>query len=126
MSVIHERLVFLMILVIFEVTIKKSNMDSYLNLVADLKNELSKAEGFIRAERFTSLASEGKLLSLTVWENEEAINKWRNQAEHRISQQQGRDAIFESYTITVAKQLRSYTNIERSDAPEDSNKFFGL
>ncbi len=115
-----------MILVIFEVTIKKSNMDSYLNLVADLKNELSKAEGFIRAERFTSLASEGKLLSLTVWENEEAINKWRNQAEHRISQQQGRDAIFESYTITVAKQLRSYTNIERSDAPEDSNKFFGL
>ena len=101
-------------------------MDSYLNLVADLKNELAKAEGFIRAERFTSLASEGKLLSLTVWENEEAINKWRNQAEHRISQQQGRDVIFESYTITVAKQLRSYTNIERSDAPEDSNKFFGL
>lgn len=114
-----------MILVLFEVIIKKDYMDGYLALAADLKNELVKSEGFIRAERFTSLVNEGKLLSLSVWESEEAVNNWRNQTEHRMSQRQGHDSMFESYTITVASQLRSYGKIERSDAPADSNRLFG-
>lgn len=112
-----------MILVLFEVTVKKSYMDEYLALAADLKNELVKSVGFIRAERFASLVNEGKLLSLSVWENEEAVSKWRNQTEHRMSQRQGYASMFESYTITVASQLRSYSNSERSDAPADSNRF---
>lgn len=114
-----------MILVLFEVTIKKSYKDGYLALATNLKNELVKSEGFIRSERFSSLVNEGKLLSLSVWENEEAVSKWRNQTEHRMSQRQGHDSMFESYTITIASQLRSYSNIERSDAPEDSNRLFG-
>lgn len=114
-----------MILVIFEVTVKKDCMDGYLALAANLKNELAKSEGFIRSERFSSLVNEGKLLSLSVWESEEAVSKWRNQADHRMSQRQGHDSMFESYTITVASGIRSYSNIERSEAPEDSNKFLG-
>ena len=114
-----------MILVLFEVTIKKSYMDGYLALATNLKNELVKSEGFIRSERFSSLVNEGKLLSLSVWENEESVSKWRNQTEHRMSQRQGHDSMFESYTITIASQLRSYSNSERSGAPEDSNRLFG-
>lgn len=113
-----------MVLVIFEVTIKKDCMDGYLTLAGKLKNELAKAKGFIRSERFSSLVNERKLLSLSVWENEEAVNKWRNQTEHRMGQQQGRDTMFECYTITVAAGLRCYSNIERLEAPEDSNNFF--
>lgn len=101
-------------------------MDNYLNIAASLKDGLIKSEGFIRSERFTSLVSEGKLLSLSVWESEEAVDKWRNQTEHRISQQQGRDSIFESYTITVTSKIRSYSNIDRTEAPQDSNQIFGL
>lgn len=112
-----------MILVLFEVIVKKSSMDGYLALAANLKNELVKSEGFIRSERFSSLVNEGKLLSLSVWESEEAVSKWRNQAEHRMSQRQGLDSMFESYTITVASGIRSYSNTDRSEAPEDSNRF---
>ncbi len=32
-------------------------------------------EGFISAERFTSLNEEGKLLSMNVWKNEEAVER---------------------------------------------------
>lgn len=113
-----------MVLVLFEVMVKRNCMDSYLTLAANLKQELMKAEGFIRSERFTSLANEGKLLSLSVWENEEAVNKWRNQAAHRASQKQGRNSMFESYNITVASKIRSYSDEGRSEAPEDSNQFF--
>lgn len=113
-----------MILVLFEVTIKQTYMDRYLALATNLKQELVKSEGYIRSERFSSLATEGKLLSLSVWESEEAVNKWRNQIEHRMSQRQGHDLLFESYTITIASQLRSYSNSERSGAPADSNRLF--
>lgn len=113
-----------MVFVIFEVTIKKNCMGSYLELAAKLKDELVKSEGFIRAERFSSLVNEGKLLSLSVWESEEAVSKWRNQTEHRMSQRQGRDSLFESYTITVTSKIRSYSNTERLEVPEDSQKVF--
>lgn len=114
-----------MILVLFEVTIKEDRMDSYLSMARKLKDDLEKAKGFIRSERFSSLINERKLLSLSVWESEEAIEEWRNQQQHRKSQQQGRDSIFESYRITVASPIRAYTDKERQEAPEDSNAFFG-
>ncbi|OSB17782.1 antibiotic biosynthesis monooxygenase [Clostridium sporogenes] len=89
-----------------------------------LKYELVKIDGFIRSERFSSLVNERKILSLSVWEEEDAVSKWRNIVEHRMDQQQGRDSIFESYTITVVSSLRSYTDKERAEAPNDSNTFF--
>lgn len=115
-----------MVLVLFEVIIKRIYMDSYLSLASNLKNALVNSEGFILSERFSSLVNEGKLLSLSVWENEEAVNKWRNQTEHRISQRQGHDLMCEGYTMTVASGLRSYTINDRAEAPGDSNKFFDL
>jgi hypothetical protein len=60
-----------------------------------------------------------------VWDKLAEISKWRNQTEHRMNQRQGYGSMFESYTITIASQLRSYSNIERSAAPEDSNRLFG-
>lgn len=113
-----------MILVLFEVTVKKEGVPEYLSLAADLKNTLQQTEGFIRVERFSSLTNEGKLLSLSLWENETAVEKWRNLMRHRMSQKQGRDHLFESYSITIASKVRHYTDLVRTEAPQDSNAFF--
>lgn len=115
-----------MVLVVFEVTIKENCADKYLAIAGDLKSELSKAKGFIRAERFQSLVTENKILSLTVWENEDAVTAWRNRIEHREAQREGRNSLFESYRITVASALRSYTEKDREQAPGDSNVFHGM
>ena len=74
------------IVVIFEVTPTKEGKVEYLRIAEQLKKELAGAEGFISAERFESLTNEGKLLSLNIWESEEALNKWRNNASHRAGQ----------------------------------------
>ncbi len=66
------------IIVLFEVKPTKEGMEKYLELAEMLKPMLSTAEGFVSAERFKSLNEEGKLLSMNVWESEEAIEKWRN------------------------------------------------
>ena len=113
-----------MILVLFEVTVKKEGMKEYLSLAEGLKKELIQTDGFIRAERFSSLTHEGKLLSLSVWESEQAVEKWRNGMNHRMSQRQGHDALFESYTITITSKIRHYTKTDRTESPDDSKYFF--
>jgi len=113
------------VIVLFEVKPTKEGMQRYLDLAAMLKPMLSGFEGFIRAERFSSLNEEGKLLSMNVWTDETAVERWRNVIEHRMSQKEGKESLFESYKITVCSALREYSDTERSQAPEDSNKYFG-
>lgn len=109
--------------VIFEVKPKATGTDQYLELAAGLRKFLENREGFISIERFQSLVDEGKILSLSFWENEAAIETWRNLAEHRFAQKKGKEALFHSYRIRVAKVVRDYTDSDRMEAPADSNDF---
>lgn len=114
------------ILVLFEVKPAKAGMQKYLGLAAMLKPMLAGFEGFIRSERFSSLNEDGKLLSMNVWTDEAAVERWRNVMQHRMSQKEGRDKLFESYKITVCSEIRSYTDTERAQAPQDSDRYFKL
>lgn len=115
-----------MVVVLFEVTVKKEGLGDYLSLAAGLKEELTRTPGLLRSERFTSLVNEGKLLSLSIWEDELSVETWRNNLNHWLSQRQGHDLLFDSYTITVASSIRSYTSINRAETPGDSREFFDL
>lgn len=114
------------IVVLFEVKPTNAGMKKYLDFAAMLKPMLAGFEGFIRAERFSSLNEDGKLLSINVWTDEAAVERWRNVMQHRMSQKEGREKLFESYKITVCSEIRSYTDKERAQAPQDSNRYFGM
>lgn len=111
-----------MFAVIFEVKPKVEGKEEYLKIATNLRNFLENQEGFISIERFQSLAEEGKVLSLSFWENEKDIEKWRNLHEHRIGQKKGKEKLFHSYRIRVAQVVRDYTESERNEAPKDSNE----
>ncbi|WP_337233980.1 antibiotic biosynthesis monooxygenase [Proteus terrae] len=98
-----------MITVIFEVNIKPGKHDRYLSLAADLKPLLKDIEGFISIERFQSLSTEGKLLSLSWWENEEAVLQWKKNILHKSAQQEGRESIFDFYKISIVFLVREYS-----------------
>ena len=108
--------------VIFEVWPTKNGKDEYLKIASNLKEFLQNREGFISIERFQSLVDENKLLSLSFWEDEKAIEIWRNMFEHRIAQDKGNAGIFQDYRIRVAKVERDYTKENRTQAPKDSNE----
>jgi heme-degrading monooxygenase HmoA len=114
------------VVVVFEVKPRQESIEHYLKYASNLKTELSKMEGFISVERFSSLNEEGKLLSLSIWENEAAVAKWRNHVEHRESQQAGQDSLFENYRIMVASVVREYSNEDRTEAPQDSNDYLNV
>jgi len=109
-----------MIAVIFEVQVAEGKTSEYLDIANELRPLLSEIEGFISIERFQSLSNEGKVLSLSFWRDENAIQKWRRLEGHRLAQSKGRNGVFESYRLRVASVLRDYGMDERSEAPQDS------
>ena len=112
-----------MIAVIFEFTPAEGRFADYMELVGTLKADLERADGFISLERFESITTKGKFVSLQFWRDEEAVRKWRNLQRHREAQKQGRAGIFESYRLRIASVVRDYTMDERAQAPEDSLSF---
>ena len=111
-----------MFAVIFEVKPTKEGKEEYLEIAANLRKFLEGQEGFISIERFQSFTEEGKVLSLSFWENETAIEKWRNLHEHRMAQMKGKEKLFYSYRIRVAEVIRDYTESNREQAPIDSKQ----
>ena len=109
-----------MIAVIFEFTPAEGRFPEYMDLVATLKADLEKAEGFLSLERFESITTPGKFVSLQFWRDEESVRKWRNLQKHREAQKKGRAGIFKSYRLRIASVIRDYEMDRRDQAPEDS------
>lgn len=103
--------------VIFEVEVKPERKEEYLQIASELRNELNKIDGFISVERFQSLVDESRLASLSFWESEEAISKWRNNLNHKVAQQKGRSELFSDYRLRVAHVVRDYGLKNRGQAP---------
>jgi heme-degrading monooxygenase HmoA len=114
-----------MIAVIFEFTPAEGRFPEYMKLVDTLREDLAKAEGFISLERFESITSKGKFVSLQFWKDEESVRKWRNLQKHREAQKKGRAGIFKSYRLRIAQVTRDYTLDERAQAPKDSVEIHG-
>jgi heme-degrading monooxygenase HmoA len=109
-----------MIAVIFEAVPNPGRKEAYLDAAARLKPLLEKMDGFVSIERFESLTQPGKILSLSIWRDEEAVRAWRNVEEHRRIQAAGRQSIFADYRLRVAQIIRDYGLNERVQAPSDS------
>ena len=112
-----------MIAVIFELKANEGYQQEYLDIAAELKPLLSEISGFISIERFQSLSDPNKLLSLSFWEDEAAIQQWRNLESRRMAQYKGRNSILQHYRLRVAHVLRDYGLGERNSAPEDSQNY---
>ena len=109
-----------MIAIIFEVVPHEGQAKDYFDEAAKLKPLLETMDGFISVERFESLTTRGKFLSLSFWRDEEAVKAWRNTPDHRHTQALGRSQIFADYRLRVAAVIRDYGMTEREEAPEDS------
>ena len=114
-----------MIAIIFEVLPAQGQKQTYLDIAAALRPQLEKIDGFLSIERFESLSTPGKLLSLSFFRDEAAVLEWRKLETHRQAQSRGRDRVFEDYRLRVAHVLRDYGMTERDEAPADSRQIHG-
>jgi heme-degrading monooxygenase HmoA len=109
-----------MIAVIFEAWVSPEGQADYLDLAAQLRPHLEDVDGFLSIERFASLTTSGKVLSLSFWRDEAAVAQWRNLPEHRRAQQEGRSHVFADYRLRIAHVVRDYGMTSRDEVPADS------
>jgi heme-degrading monooxygenase HmoA len=114
-----------MIAVIFEVEPADGRRDEYLAIAADLRPLLDQIDGFISIERFESLSTPDRILSLSFWRDEAALTEWRQLEPHRQAQTRGRADIFATYRLRIAGVIRDYGMDERDQAPVDSRVVHG-
>lgn len=114
-----------MIAVIFEVEPAEGKRDAYLDIAAAMRPLVDEVEGFLGVERFESLTTPGKLLSLSFFEDEAAVERWRTLTAHRGAQSKGRGGVFADYRLRVAHVIRDYGMFDREEAPEDSRAAHG-
>ena len=111
-----------MIAVIFEVEPAEGRKDDYLDIAAEMRPMLDEIDGFISVERFQSLTDPRKILSLSFFEDEDAIARWRNLSAHRGAQAKGRRGVFDDYRLRIASVIRDYGMFDRAQATADSRK----
>lgn len=115
-----------MIAVLFELQPREGARQAYLDIAADLRPLLERVDGFVSIERFQSLADPDRVLSLSFWRDEAAVQQWRNLEAHRLAQEAGRNRLFADYRLTVAQVLRQYGMDDRGQAPGDSVQRHGV
>jgi len=109
-----------MIAIVFEVWPAEGRRGEYLDYAARLRPELQEIDGFVSVERFESLTTPGKMLSLSVWRDEAAVAAWRNHAAHRKAQAAGRAGLFADYRLRVVSVIRDYGPRDRDQEPDDA------
>ncbi len=114
-----------MIVMVFEFTVPEDQMDDYLRESAELRQHLTKIDGFMSIERFASTTTPGKFVAIGYFENEQAVTQWRNLPEHRHAQALGRKRFFRGYRLVMAEAVRDYTHCLRDQAPDDSKSAHG-
>lgn len=102
-----------MIVVVFQVEMKEGRAGDYFDMAAALRGELTDIDGFLSVERFESLATPGRYVSVSFWRDEEAVIRWRTHSGHRVAQELGKSEIFSDFRISVAEIVRDYRLADR-------------
>ena len=98
-----------MVVVIFEFETDPTQQDRYFELATVLRDEGEKIEGFVSVERCENIHEPDCFVSISSWENMEAVKAWKEQIEHSSAQQEAKStSIFKHYRIRVAEVVRDY------------------
>lgn len=91
--------------VVFQFRPHPEHRGTYFDIVAELRPELQQIPGFLANERFTSRTDPHGLVSISLWEDEAAIRRWRTHAGHRVAQLRGKHEVFAGYRLRVAEAV---------------------
>lgn len=91
--------------ILFEAVPNPGREEEYFEISKGLFEILGQQPGFISIDRARSVLNEGKLLSISFWESEAAIEAWLAHPLHREAQRRAREGIFKSMRITRLEVL---------------------
>src|SRR5512135_2313659 len=84
----------------------RTHGDAGYEAMAQRMEELARLQpGFLGIESVRDAAGNG--ITVSYWEDEAAMQRWKREAEHRVAQDLGRTRWYEAYALRVCKVLRA-------------------
>ncbi len=80
--------------------------DGYGLMAQRMVDLASQQQGFLGAE--STRGEDGFGITVSYWSTAESIARWKQDAEHLVAQQLGKDAWYEHYELRVARVERAY------------------
>jgi heme-degrading monooxygenase HmoA len=91
---------------VFRSRLRADVPDDFEPLAAELEARARTFPGFVDFKEFT--AADGERLALVTFASAEAEAAWRDDAEHRDAQEQGRARFYSEYHIAVCSVVRRH------------------
>src|SRR5437588_2931364 len=96
--------------VIFTSLRSQADPDGYEQTAQRMLELARQQPGFLGVE---SARDDGGLgITVSYWSSLESIHAWREQAEHRLAQQQGRSTWYERYSLRVCRVERAWESLQ--------------
>ncbi|EJT71052.1 hypothetical protein GGTG_12073 [Gaeumannomyces tritici R3-111a-1] len=108
----------IMYVVLFETKPSPAHQSTYMSIAASLKPSLALVDGFLSNVRYRSLTRPGWLLSLSTWETERALVRWRAAGTHHGAQARARGGVMEDYHLRVGQVVAGDGGAEGLDTTE--------
>lgn len=80
--------------------------DGYGLMAQRMVDLAAQQQGFLGAE--STRGEDGFGITVSYWSTAESIARWKQDAEHLVAQQLGKDAWYEHYELRVARVERAY------------------
>jgi heme-degrading monooxygenase HmoA len=92
--------------VIFSSRRTRDDDDGYGLMAQRMVDLAAQQQGFLGAE--STRGEDGFGITVSYWSTAESIARWKQDAEHLVAQQLGKDAWYEHYELRVARVERAY------------------
>lgn len=81
------------------------NTQGYSEMAGLMEQLAQQQEGFLGIESARSEIG----ITVSYWKDLEAIKNWKENIDHRVAQQKGKEKWYENYTVRIALVEREYT-----------------
>lgn len=87
-------------------SLRSGQDDGYADTAARMLELAAQQDGFLGVE--STRGADGLGITVSYWRDEAAIRHWREQSEHRIAQQRGRQDWYSAFQVRVCRVERDY------------------
>ena len=94
------------IVTVFRSRLRPEAAHEYHELAARMERRARSMPGLLEFKTFS--ADDGEWVSIVVFDSWAHHEAWRTDEEHRHAQRRGREGLYETYTIHVARELRRH------------------
>ena len=96
-----------MIVCIIEFGVRPGQEAEHQRLLAELLAKVATIDGFVSKEAFQSRSDPAKVITISLWRDQAALDRWNADPDHIAAMAAGK-TIFSRYRIQVAEIQRDY------------------